>query len=175
MLLESSRSSCHPSAAIDCPMGAACSTDQSIANQASIRADRAIAQRHWPAFTIAPTDMNMNGRFIRSSDQQERKYRRFHLEYPVYIKFQTGGSAIEVETISDNLSVGGLLVRSAAIVPEHTTVAFIISVQRQEAAHPIYLEGEGEIVRVESSGPAFAIAIECKNPITLLVEHLPLV
>jgi hypothetical protein len=48
-----------------------------------------------------------------------------------------------------------------------------MSIQREQAAHPIYLEGEGEIVRVENSGATFAIAIECKNPITLLEEHLP--
>jgi hypothetical protein len=117
--------------------------------------------------------MNMRGTTVRSSDQQERKYRRFHLECPVFIRFQTPGSATEVETVSMNVSVGGLLVRSVSMAPEHTAVTFIMSIQREQAAHPIYLEGEGEIVRVENSGATFAIAIECKNPITLLEEHLP--
>jgi len=105
-------------------------------------------------------------------NQQERKHRRFHLECPVCVKFQAGNSAIEIETISQNVSIGGVLVKSAAMIAEHTRVAFIISVPKEWAVHPIYLAGEGEIVRVESSGAAFAVAIKCEVPITQLDDCL---
>ena len=107
-----------------------------------------------------------------SGNQQERKYRRFHLECPVRVKFQDANSAAEVETISQNVSICGVLVKSAAMIPEHTRVTFIISLQGELAGHPIYLAGEGEIVRVESSGASFAVAIKCEVPLTQLEHRL---
>ena len=99
-------------------------------------------------------------------NQQEREHRRYHLECPVSVKFQAAGCATEVEAICQNVSIGGLLVASASLIPEHTRVTFIISVQGEWAGHPIYLAGEGEIVRVESrGGEAFAIAIKSDTPI----------
>ena len=109
------------------------------------------------------------------SDRQERKYRRFHLECPVSVKFRAAGSVTEVETISKNMSIGGILVKSASRIPEHTPVAFIISVKVEHAANAIYLAGEGKIVRVESSqdDATFAIAVECSAPIIQLQKYLP--
>ena len=108
-------------------------------------------------------------------DRHERKHRRFHLECPVRVKFQAANSATEVETISQNVSIGGLLVKSAAMIPEHTPVTFVIIVQGEQAVHPIYLAGEGKIVRVENGqdDAMFAIAVECRAPIIQLEEHLP--
>jgi len=108
-------------------------------------------------------------------NRQERKHRRFHLECPVCVTFQAAGSVSELETISQNVSIGGLLVKSAAMIPEHTPVTFIISVQGEQAVHPICLVGEGKIVRVESSqdDAMFAIAVECRAPIIQLGDYLP--
>ena len=108
-------------------------------------------------------------------NQPERKHRRFHLECPVCVKFQAGDSAVEIETISQNVSIGGLLVKSAAMIPVHTPVTFIISVQVEQAVHPIYLTGEGKVVRAENGRHAatFVIAVECRAPIMQLEEYLP--
>jgi len=108
-------------------------------------------------------------------NRQERKHRRFHLEYPVCIKFQGTNSATEVDTITQNVSIGGLLVKSAAIIPEHTPVTFIIRVRGNHAVHAIYLAGEGKIVRIENSqdDATFSIAVECRAPIMQLEEYLP--
>src|SRR5208283_2524128 len=104
-------------------------------------------------------------------DWEGRKHRRFNLECPVRMKFQSGGSAVEVETTSENVSIGGLLVRSPSAIPQHTPVTFIISIQPEQAVHPVYLVGEGEIVRVESEADAtFAIAVQCETPIHQLEE-----
>lgn len=104
-----------------------------------------------------------------------RRYRRFKLEYPVRIIIQSDALSAEVETISKNVSVGGLLVRSASAIPHRTPVTFVISLHGEEAIRPIHLVGEGEIVRVEPNGSegVFAIAVHCKVPITQLAQFLP--
>jgi len=108
-------------------------------------------------------------------NQEERKHRRFQLEVPVCLTFQAGNSAVEIETISQNISIGGLLVKSAVMIPVHTPVTFIMSVQVEEAVHPIYLAAEGKVVRAEKSRYAatFVIAVECRATIMQLEEHLP--
>jgi hypothetical protein len=106
---------------------------------------------------------------------RERKYRRFRLVSPVRLEFRSSGSAAEVETVSENVSICGLLVRSSTMIPKHTPVTFIISIEGHQGIHPIYLRGAGYIVRVESDGlgAGFAIAIECETPIAQLEEQLP--
>ena len=89
------------------------------------------------------------------------------------LKYEPGGSSVEVETLSKNVSIGGLLVRSDSIIPEHTPVTFVISIQGGLAVQPIYLAGEGEIVRVEGCGATFGLAVECKTVITQLEHYLP--
>ena len=108
--------------------------------------------------------------------RQERKFRRFELECPVFVRYPAACTANEVEVVTQNVSIGGLLVKSASAIPEHATVTFIISVQADGVVQPIYLGGEGEIVRVAKSheNGMFAIAVECKAPITRLEEYLPL-
>jgi len=106
-------------------------------------------------------------------DRKERKYRRFRLVCPVRLKFQSGGAATEIETVSENVSICGLLVKSTALIPENTRVTFTISVPGERAAYPIRLAGLGQIVRVESGGlgASFAIAIGCDTPIIQLQKH----
>ena len=104
-------------------------------------------------------------------NRQERKHPRFRLECPVCIRFKADTFGTEVEAVSRDVSLGGILVRSAAMIPEHTPVTFIISVRGEQSIQPIYLEGEGEVIRVKSSGADFMIAVECKTPITRLEEH----
>jgi len=108
-------------------------------------------------------------------DRRERKYRRYSLVCPVYLEFQSGGSAAEVETVSENMSICGLLVRSSSMIPHHTPVTFMIRIEGKETFHPIHLMGAGRIVRVESRGlgAGFATAIACETPIAQLEEHLP--
>lgn len=86
---------------------------------------------------------------FRLSDWQGRKYRRFALEFPVRMKFQSGSSNAEIEAVSENVSVGGLLIRSALPIPQHTPVTFVLSVHGKRSVRPVHLVGEGEVVRVE--------------------------
>jgi hypothetical protein len=105
--------------------------------------------------------------------RRERRNRRFLLDCPVYIKYQAGNVAAEIQAISQNVSIGGFLAKSATMIPEHTPVTFVISMQGEVAVQPIYLSGEGSVVRVEKTTGAamFAIAVECKVPLTLLEEY----
>jgi hypothetical protein len=108
------------------------------------------------------------------SNQQERKYRRYRLGYPVRLRCQAGGSTAEIEAISANVSIGGLLVRSPSIIPSHTPVTFVIIIPGKQGIQSIYLAGEGRVVRVESSGTVgFGLAVECKRGITQLEDYLP--
>ena len=102
--------------------------------------------------------------------RRERRFYRFILECPVYLKYHADNSAIEVQGIVKNVSIGGFLLKSAAIIPQHTIVTFIISLNGEVAARVIYLTGEGQIVRVEKSqnDATCAIAVECRVPITQL-------
>ena len=103
-----------------------------------------------------------------------RSYRRFRLEFPVRLKFQSGSSTREINTVSKDLSLGGLLVRSTLPVPQHTMVSFVLSVHGRQSLRPVYLIGEGEVVRVETAtDEPFALAIRCNAPVTELEEYLP--
>ena len=105
-----------------------------------------------------------------------RSYRRFKLEFPVHLKFQTASKTTEIETVSTNLSVGGLLVRSVLPVPQATAVTFVLSLHGSESVRPIRLMGEGEIVRVEKGEVegTFVMAVKCSTPVTELEEYLPM-
>jgi hypothetical protein len=112
---------------------------------------------------------------LRLADWKGRRYRRFNLEFPVLIKFQSISHTDQIEAVSKNVSVGGLLVRSSLMIPEHAHVTFVLTVHGEEAVRPIHLAGEGEIVRVqrEEANAAFVMAVKCKAPVTQLEEYLP--
>jgi len=109
------------------------------------------------------------------SERSERRYRRFNLRYPVHVTFHAGSSSAELDGVSRNVSVGGMLLETAAMIPQHSPVSFFMTVQGGRIAHPIELVGEGEVVRVEASGAGagFAVAIECKRPIAQIENYLP--
>lgn len=104
-----------------------------------------------------------------------RSYRRFRLEFPVRLKFQVGQATSEIETVSKDLSVGGLLLRSVRPVPTNTPVTFVLSVHGKHSVRPIHLCGEGEIVRIESDEAegTYIMAVKCSAPVTHLEEFLP--
>jgi c-di-GMP-binding flagellar brake protein YcgR len=106
---------------------------------------------------------------------QKRRYRRFSLRYPVKVKFGRGKTVSELRTISNNISLGGILLEADSAIPAHSDVSFTMMVR----GHPIIgltqIVGKGQVVRVEpdSSGGGFAIAVQCKRPIAELKSYLP--
>jgi len=76
--------------------------------------------------------------------------------------------------MSHDVSIGGLLLECPMLIPQHTAVNFVISLGSRRL-RPVELMGEGRVVRVESrqTQADFAIAIECKNPISQIEAYLP--
>jgi hypothetical protein len=108
--------------------------------------------------------------------RRDRRYHRFKLAFPVRLNFLLGVANVQIDSVSKNLSIGDLLVRSTVLIPTHTELSFTLSVYGKGAVRPIYLVGQGEVVRVcadESEGN-FLVAIECKVPVTELEEYLPM-
>jgi len=108
----------------------------------------------------------------RNYPRQGRTYRRFDLQFPVRIRFQSGGAQQEVEGISKNISVGGLLVRSTVPIQRHTSVSFIISLHGSEAVRPVHVMGEGEVVRLGEQEGAYLMAVRCDEPVVHLEDFL---
>ena len=106
---------------------------------------------------------------------QERRYRRFSVRYPVNVKFDLGNSVSELRAISNNISLGGVLLEADSAIPPHSDVSFTMTVRGHHIIGPTQIVGEGEVVRVEphSSGSGFAIAVACKRPIAELQGYLP--
>ncbi len=115
---------------------------------------------------------------VRSSPMQERKHRRFSLQYPVRLKIYSADSIVELEAISRNISIGGLLLETSLMIPQNAAVSFRMIVRTPQAARPIQFVGEGKVVRVDArvtEKPAekmFAIAVECARPISRTDEPL---
>jgi PilZ domain len=109
------------------------------------------------------------------SHHRERRHRRFDLQFPVLLNFPSGGKVRELRTISRNVSIGGLLLKATDSLPPKTEVSFTIEVMGPRLRHPIRLQGEGQVVRVEQleTGAGFAFAIECKHPIAEIEDHFP--
>jgi len=109
-----------------------------------------------------------------SSPLQERKHRRFSLQYPVRLKVHSADSMVELDAVSRNISIGGLLLETSSMIPQHTPVSFTMTVWSAQVVRPIQFVGEGEVVRVDAKAAeqVFAIAVECKRPITRTDEPL---
>jgi len=111
---------------------------------------------------------------VRLPSPQERRYRRFKLRCPVHLAFRSGELTSEADAVSQDVSIGGLLLTCPILVPEHSAVSFVISL-RGRMLRPVELMGDGKVVRVEpgASELEFVIAVECNNPITQIELYLP--
>lgn len=75
----------------------------------------------------------------------------------------------EVDAVTKNVSLGGLLLESTCWIPYRTPVEFTITV-RGAPVGPAKLIGAGQVARVEPTETAdkFAIAVACDHPISQL-------
>lgn len=104
---------------------------------------------------------------------QQRKHRRFELRYPVNVKFAQGSSVSEMRAVSNDISVGGLLLEAESRIPQNCDVSFTVMVKGHHVVGPTKIVGEGQVVRVEPhrSGAGFAIALRCERPISKLEDY----
>jgi hypothetical protein len=119
--------------------------------------------------------MERNSERMQPAHFQERKYRRFSVRCPVQVLFDVAGSVSELQAISNNVSLGGILLEAATPIPPHCDVTFTMAVPEHHIVGGVQLAGEGEVVRVEShqSGTGFAIAVKCRRPLSKLEDYLP--
>ena len=77
--------------------------------------------------------------------------------------------------VTQNVSVGGLLINLGDEAPLHSRVSLKMSVEGPKSRRPVLLHGEGQVVRVDSLGPGagFAIAVECSRCIREMSANLP--
>jgi hypothetical protein len=111
----------------------------------------------------------------RPPSQPKRRHRRFSVRYPVLVEFPPGNALSGLRAVSNNVSIGGVLLEADSPLPQHCDVRFTMTVQEHCVVGPIQLVGEGEVVRVEPhrSGSRFAIAVRCTRPISKLEHYLP--
>jgi len=111
---------------------------------------------------------------ISSFYSRARTYRRFNLQFSVCLNFQSEGLVRRLEGVSENVSLGGLLLNTGAEIPLHTKVSLTIDLASPLAAEPLRLIAQGKVVRVEPLVQAhgFAIAVERNHPISTVKKHL---
>jgi hypothetical protein len=111
----------------------------------------------------------------RSPLTQKRKHRRFSLQYPVRLKLDSADSIVELEAVTRNISIGGLLLETSSMIPQHTPVSFVVTVRGAQIVRPIQFAGQGKVVRVDAKAvqSCFAIAVECARPIAQINAQLP--
>ncbi len=105
---------------------------------------------------------------------QGRRYRRFSLCYPVTVKVDLGGATPEIQAVSTNLSLGGILIHADLALPRDSHVNFVMTVQDHQIIGPTKIAGEGEVIRVHPhhSGKGFAIAVRCEHPLSAMEGFL---
>jgi len=92
--------------------------------------------------------------------EERRSERRYPIRQPAFVRFQ-GEKTGEVETVAQNVSAHGLLLRCETLIPLRSKIAVTL---RFPNALP--LEAAGEVLRVEqpSAGGTFLIAVACEAP-----------
>ena len=107
-----------------------------------------------------------------SAHHAERKHRRFSLAYPVRVKFVGASGTCECQTVSRNISLGGMLLETQTLIPQRTEVSFILTLQGGHIVRPMDVAGNGEVVRVEkiADGTGYAVALQCSRPLVDVTE-----
>jgi hypothetical protein len=90
--------------------------------------------------------------------EERRSERRYPIRQPAFVRFQ-GGNEGEVETVAQDVSAHGLLLRCETLIPVRSKIEVTL---RFPNALP--LEATGEVLRVEQppAGGAFLIAVRCE-------------
>jgi len=98
-----------------------------------------------------------------SPQQPLRRYVRYPLHLPVSLRLGDR----EISTQSENISVKGILLSCAFLVPEGTPVELAVIVGTSPSPN-VFLFGRGKVLRVQQKASGnFAVAIECERPFGL--------
>ncbi len=97
----------------------------------------------------------------------KRKNLRFSLRYPIRLEFSSGGKSFELDALTRNLGIGGLLLESPYPIPIDCSVNFTISAEGEQMVRPLEFAGSGEVVRVDPvlPGVGYTVALRYARPI----------
>ena len=92
--------------------------------------------------------------------EERRSERRYPIRQAAFVKSQTGERR-EVETVAQNVSAHGLLLRCEVRIPIRSKIEVTLCFP-----NALPLAGAGEVLRVEQSyaDGAFLIAVRCAAP-----------
>jgi hypothetical protein len=92
--------------------------------------------------------------------EERRSERRYPIRQPAFVRFQ-GEKTGEVETVAQNVSAHGLLLRCETPIPLRSKIEVTL-----QFPNALPLEAAGEVLRVEqpSAGGVFLIAVACEAP-----------
>jgi hypothetical protein len=96
-----------------------------------------------------------------------RRHSRFELKFPVSLNFESQGVVRELQAVSENVSIKGLLLKVRDRVPPRTSVSLTMEVRGPWFHRPVRLVAKGVVVRSEPlrTADGFALAIECQRPL----------
>ena len=92
---------------------------------------------------------------------------RRDVRYPLHLPVSVRLADREMHLQSENISLHGILLSSAFLIPEGCTVDLSVSVGSTPYAS-IFLTGRGKVLRVQMKDSGdFTMAIECERPLGL--------
>lgn len=96
-----------------------------------------------------------------------RKEPRFPLRCRVRLSFSEDTEA-QLVGVTQNVSLGGVLLESPSYIPENCLVSFNIVPEREQTVTPFEFAGTGRVTRVrpDPPGSGYVIALKCAHPIT---------
>src|SRR5258708_40139136 len=100
--------------------------------------------------------------------QRQRRHRRFNLQFPVSLSFSSHEGVRELDAVSANISIGGVLLEANDAVPPHTQVSLVMEVKGPWSHRPVRLVVKDERRRVVAlaANEEFHIASVCQHPIS---------
>jgi hypothetical protein len=101
----------------------------------------------------------------------QRKHRRYDLQCPVRLQLPQMPSVSSLDTVSRNVSLGGMLVDSKIPVPKDSPVFLTMTLGGQPMIRTLQITAEGRVVRVTEDESGFAIAVEFTRPLSQ-IENL---
>jgi PilZ domain len=100
-------------------------------------------------------------------DLQRRTSPRFALRYRAHVDYSLDGTEHPLECITKNISLGGVLLESPALIPVNCPLRFVIKAAGEKKTRQIQFKGRGEVVRVQLDplGSGLVVAVRCVHPI----------
>jgi PilZ domain len=98
-------------------------------------------------------------------DAERRRSRRFPLKQPAIIRYEKQGIQAEINGLTENASLTGVLLVTDAPIPDTAWVQVTIVLQRPDFPAAIRLEASGQVTRVEDMHDKFSAAINYDQPL----------